>query len=368
VSRAPAVVALAAALVAGCANRDADPGGRGASSPSRAERPLTSPRAKESHVFEVKTTDDLPRLRVEYMRLWSRGTPGELAVKIDPSAALQATGWALEPEHAGDGDALIDVVITGAGGVLPLPDRIFAHSLRLEDVVLTGGRSGPSEIRVATGFTMRRSMLIDGRLTDPHWQGGFIEVFADGGNRTAATVTIEDCWFVRNFQSERPARMIDFTQRGEDAGYFDKVRVVRSAFLGNAFAADLSVQYARTVSVEDSLFFRNWPGPGSEIACSHCEAVVVTGSTFAVEKAEQVAAVDKTQPVLLKSSRVLARGWKAGAALPAALDPATASQMADRAAFTGDAAVAEAITRAAAQPLRVPTAEAWTRLRAAFGG
>lgn len=360
----PALV-LGVLAATACAGGDGDPE-RSAAPPGRPPAPTSG---KESHVFEVKSSDDLPRLRIEYMRLWSRGTAGELRVTIAPGAGpLVGTGWSLEPEHPGEGDALIDVIITGAGGVLPLPDRVFAHSLTMEGVVFTGGRSGPSEIWIASGLTLRRSMLVDARLTDPVFQGGLIEVFADGGRRTGASVTIEDCWFVRNFQAERPARMLDLNQRGEDAGYFDKVRVARSAFLGNAFAADLAIQYASSVSVEDSLFFRSWTGPGSELFCSHCEAVVVTGSTFAVEKAEQVAALEKTQPVLLQGSRLFARGAGAGAALPPALDPQTAGQMAERAGFPGEAAATEAITSAVAQPLRVPPAEAFARLRAAAGG
>jgi hypothetical protein len=300
------------------------------------------------------------------MRLWSKGAAADLVVQVAPDAGLTPTGWALEPEHPGEGEALIDVLIKGGGGVLPLPDRVFAHSLRMQDVILTGGRSGPSEIRVSTAFAMRRTMLVDARLTDPMWQGGLVEVFADGGRKTGATVTIEDCWFVRNYQSERPARMLSLTQRGADAGYFDKVAVARSAFLGNAFGADLAIEYARAVTIDGSLFFRPWSGDGAEIACSHCEGVVVSGSTFALERADQLAALDRTQPVLLRSSRVYARGWKPGAVLPPALDRSTA--VADRAAFAGEAAATEAIAAATAQPLRLPAADAFAQLARAFGG
>lgn len=358
------VVALAAAIAAGgCASGDSDPRRQPPVSSSAGERA-----GKESHVFEVKSSADLPRLRIEYMRLWSTGSPGQLVVQIAPDAGLTPTGWALEPERPGEGDALIDVVIKGGGGVLPLPDRVFAHSLRLEDVILTGGRSGPSEIRVSTAFAMQRVMLVDARLTDPNWQGGFIEVFADGGKRTGTSVAIEDCWFVRNYQADRAAKMLSLTQRGEDAGYFDKVRVVRSAFLGNAFAADLAIEYARGVTIDGSLFFRNWTNEGTELACSHCEAVVVSGSVFALERADQVAALERTQPVLLKGSRVLARGWKKGAALPAGLDPSAADMMADRAGFAGEAAALEAITAATSQPLRVPGPDAFAKLAGAFAG
>lgn len=352
---------LAIAALAACANGDAEP------RPS-ATKPDPAHRAtEESHVFEVKSSDDLGRLSTQYMAMWSSGFTGRLEVKVAPGAELQATGWGLEPEHPGTGEPRIDVVITGNGGVLPMPGRIFAHSLELDDVVLTGPRGGAAELRVTTGFTMRRSMLVDARLTDPNWTGGFIEVYADGGPRVGASVLIEDCWFVRNFQTDKPAKMLWLTQRGEDAGFFDKVQVARSAFLGNAFAADLAVQYARGVSIEGSLFFRNWSGPGSEISCSNCEAVVVSGSTFAVDSADQVAAVERTQPVLLKGSRVLVRGWKRGAAPPAALDSSAADLIADSAGFAGTAAASEAITAAAGQ-LRVPGRDAFAKLARAFGG
>ena len=86
-SRRPALVLAAALAAAACAGGDGDP----ERSAAPAGRPPATTSAKESHVFEIKSSADLPRLRIEYMRLWSRGTPGELAVKIDPSAALQAT-------------------------------------------------------------------------------------------------------------------------------------------------------------------------------------------------------------------------------------------------------------------------------------
>jgi hypothetical protein len=353
-------IAALAVAIAGCASSDSDPG------PVSSGHGAGQGAGKESHVFEVKSSADLPQLRIEYMRMWATGSPADLVVTIAPGADLQPTGWALEPEHPGEGKALIDVVIKGGGGVLPLPDRVFARSLRIQDVILTGGRSGPSEMWVSNAFAIRRSMLVDARLTDPRWQGGVVEIFADGGSHSGTDVSIEDCWFVRNYQSERPARMLSFTQRGQDAGYFSKVKVARSAFLGNAFGADLAVEYARAVSIEGSLFFRPWTGDGTEISCSHCEGVVVTGSTFALERADQAAAVEQTQPVLFQGSRVYARGWKAGAAPPAALDRST--EVADRAAFAGEAAAAEAITRATTQPLQLPAPDAFAALARAFGG
>jgi hypothetical protein len=353
-----------AAIAAGCANGDGDPARKASSGPGD----VSSGAGKENHVFEVKSSADLQQLPIEYMRLWSKGSPGQLDVTIAPGTVLQPTGWTLEPEHPGQGEARIDVVIHGAGAVLPAPDRVFAHSLTLEDVVMTGARSGPSELRVSSAFTMRRTALIDVRLTDPNWQGGLLEIFADGGHHIGTGVTIEDCWFVRNFQTDKPAKLLLLTQRGEDAGYFDKVRVIRSAFLGNAFGADLGVEYAKAVTIDDSLFFRNWTGDGSELTCSHCEAVVVNGSVFALERAEQVAARERTQPVLLKGSRVLARDWKPGARLPPALDPATADQMAARDGFAGEAAALEAIGAATAQPLRLPAPDAFAKLARAFSG
>ncbi len=357
-----AIAALAAAIT-GCASSDGDPG---RAPPVSSRDGAGDGAGKESHVFEVKSSTDLAQLRIEYMRLWSKGAPADLVVQVAPDAALAPTGWALEPEHPGEGDAQVDVLIKGGGVVLPLPERVFARSFRIQDAILTGGRSGPSEIRVTTAFAMRRTMLVDARLTDPRWQGGFVEVFADGGRHTGTEVSIEDCWFVRNYQSERPARMLSLTQRGEDAGYFSKVKVARSAFLGNAFDVDLAVEYARGVSIEGSLFFRPWTGPGSEIACSHCEGVIVTGSTFAVERADQVASVDRTQPVLLGGSRVYARSWKPGGDIPPALDRST--ELADRAAFAGEAAASEAIAAATTQPLRLPGPDAFAKLARAFGG
>jgi len=360
----PAALAAAGVIASACATRDSGHGDR-RPPPAAVRETDPAPRApKESRVFDVKSSNDLLSLNSEYARLWESGFDGTLEVNVG-AGPFTPIGWDLRPSTP-SGQARIDVVIRGGGAVFPFPGHVQARSLRLENLVLTGTRSGPTEIRVSTDFTMKRSMLVDGRFADPNFAGGYLEVFADGGKKVAAQATIEDCWFVRNFQTKAPMQMVSLLQRGEDAGYFERVRVRHSAFLGNAFAADLAVDFATSVAIEDSLFYRNWP-TGSELRLTSCGAVTVERSTFAVEKIDQVAAVDASPPVLVRGSRILVRDWKAGGKPPPALS-VSAGQIADRAAVgSADGVVAEVITALTTQPFKMPSPEVWQRVEAAFG-
>jgi hypothetical protein len=366
--RAIAIVVFAWAA-AGCSNRDRDPDRdpppakvTAPAAPS-ANSEAAPPAAKESRVFDVKSSNDLLALNSEYMRLWQSGFEGTLEVAVGPGP-FTPIGWSLAPDNP-DGRASIDIVVKGSGTALPLPGRIRARSVRFENVVFTGTKAGPTEIRVSTDFTMRESMLVDARFSDPNFAGGYLEVFADGGKKTAASVTLEDCWFVRNFQANAPMQMIRLSSRGPSGGHFDQVQVSGSVFLGNAFAVDLSIDTARSVSVEKSLFYRTW-ATGAELACKSCGDVVVRGSTFVVENLEQIATVEGTPPVLLQDSRVLVKGWKAGMTPPAALS-VTQPQLADRKSFEPrEAAVAQVITAVTTAPVRVPGADMRAQLDAAL--
>ena len=162
---------------------------------------------------------------------------------------------------------------------------------------------------------MKHCALIDGRATAPHYFDGLLAIFADGGRGSATKVDIEDSWFVRNYQADdkSSAQLLRLTQRGDDAGAFDPVRVVRSAFLGNAFGTDLEVQFGRAVTIEDSLFFRNWGGAGAELGCSDCRAVEVKGSRFVLETIDQLATVEHGPAIQLgEGTRVMVRDWKEG--------------------------------------------------------
>ena len=354
-----AVFVLVAGLATSCAKGDRDANAGRKPPASGGDQPAPSA-PKESRVFDLKTSDDLLALNSEYQRLWDSGFDGKLEVAVGPGPIV-AGGWSLEPGTPG-GTARIDVVIRGSGGVLPLPGRVRARSLRLENLAITGARSGPTEIHVATDFTMKRVMVVDARFSDPNFAGGYLEVFADGGKKNGTKVSIEESWFVRNYQADSPMQMISLLQRGEDAGHFDAVRVSRSAFLNNAFAVDLAIAYAGAVSVEDSLFYRTWP-TGAEIRCTSCGAAELKRTTFVVEKVDQVAAVDATPAVQVTDSRVLIRDWKGGKP-PAALVGAP-GQFVERTA-DGDGAVNEAIATLTAQPIKVPSPELFQRLQSAF--
>ena len=156
-------------------------------------------------------------------------------------------------------------------------------------------------------------MVVEGRVNDPNLQGGYLEVFADGGAGVGARVTIEGSWFVRNHQSESPMALLGLLQRGPDAGFFESVSVSRSAFLANAFEADLSIDDARAVSVDGSLFYRSWPA-GTELRCRRCGAAEVKRSVLVLEKADQVARVEGGAAVVLTDATVQTRVASGGAA------------------------------------------------------
>ena len=352
-------ICFAAAAIAGCATRDSDHGSRNPPHPPAAEK-HRAPAPKETRVFDIKSSDDLLALDSQYSALWESGFEGTVEVNIGPGP-LAPSGWSLHPGTA-KGEPRIDLVLRGSGGVFPLPGRIRARSVRIENVILTGTRSAPAEIRVSTEFAMKRVMLVDGRFADPNFEGGWIEVFADGGKRSAARAAIEDSWFVRNYQLKAPMRLVSFLSRGEDGGAFERVRVAHSAFLGNAFAVDLGVDFATSVGIEDSFFYRNWP-TGSELRCASCGAVTVERSAFAVERLDEVASVEATPPVLVRGSRILLRDGKASAKSPAL--SVAAAQIEERGA-SADAAVAEIITGLTAQPLKMPSSDVWERLEAVF--
>lgn len=355
----------------GCGKHDAHPSeasSPGTGRPTTGKGPAQDAAHKETRVFKVKDADDLLAVSSAYERMWNEGFDGTLEIDVGP-APIADSGFGLAPSSNKDRRPTIDVVIRGAGAAFSLSNQIRARSLRLENLALSYTGGIPLEIWVSTAFTMKHCALIDGRATAPQYHDGLIDVFADGGAGSATRVDIEDSWFVRNYQADdkSSAQLLRFTQRGDDAGDFDPVRVVRSAFLGNAFGTDLEVHFGRAVTIEDSLFFRNW-GAGAELGCSDCRAVEVKGSRFVLEAIDQLATVEHGPAIqLAEGTRVMVRDWKAGAKVPAAVT-APAGVVVDRAAFgsAGDAAVTGLIQKLTQAPLTVPGPEAWSQLEAAF--
>jgi len=321
---------------------------------------------KERLVFEVKSSDDLLKLDDEYMKLWRTGFDGTLEVQVNPGS-YRPVGWALEPGGPG-GDATIDVVIRGNGAVIQLPGRIRARSLRLEDVVIAGGRVHGSEIHVSRDFTMLRSAMIEVSIDHHAAVGGYLEIFAEGGRKVRTNVTIEDCWFVGGWRHHERTVMwlVHLLQGcGSDAGSFDRVLVRRSIFLRNLVAASLRVAFARSVEVEDVRVHRPYP-IGVDLTCHNCRNVSVRNSTFVVDALDRIATVEATPPVVVKDSRILVKDAKS-ARVPAALR-VKRLQLADLETFkAGDAVMAEAFATIRTEPLLMPGPDLRARVEAAFG-
>jgi hypothetical protein len=322
-------------------------------------------RAKARRAMEIKSAEDLLKLRTDYQEMWDAGFDGTLEVTIR-AGTYPAVGWALSPNPSSKrkGDApTIDVILRGPA-TIPAPGKVKARSLVIEELVLTGARSAPIELEVGKSFAMRRAALIDGRFGDPMYQGTFFEIRARGtkGSKAPVTVAIDDSWFVRNFQEAKPMAMVGLTSATEFPGYFEEVSIRRSAFLGNAFMSELAVDFARKVKIEDSIFYKTWPG-GTVLRFTSTADVTVKRCAFAVEEIGQVATVEETPPIAFEDSRIYARGWAPGQSPPPALriDP---PKIIDRKAFEPqEKPVAEA---AKLPSTAVPPPELFKRIHAAF--
>jgi len=353
------MIYAAAALVAACSSHDREPTTARVGSDS-----APAPR-KENRVIDVKTQDDLYALRSRYMTMCSSGFDGSLEIRFGPGP-FAPVSWSLEPETP-TGTCKVDLVLRGGGLVLPFPGRIQARSVRLEDAIFTGASGAAATFLVEKDFTMTRTSWVDLRLAADHWPGSIIEIRAEGGKAKPTNVTIEDCWFVRNFQSDDyTSGLLGLVASGPSSGYFDQVAVRRSAFLGNAFMYDLNLSYSRVVTIEDSLFYRTWH-TGNEVRCAHCGDVTIKRSRMIVEKIDQVASVEDGTPIGLSDSKVMVRDWKGGAT-PSSIS-ANAGQIVDRKPFeANEGVVSGAISQLTTQPLRAPAQDLWSKLAAAVGG
>lgn len=363
------VLAVSICLVLACvADKDGDRSARSTRDEAMPVQP-TAPagqKAKETRKVEVKSSEDLLSLRTEYMKMWDVGFDGTLEVTIAPGE-YHPVGWGLEPSmdswRAQRGEPLVDVVLRGAPTKLIIPGRIRARSVTLEDLILTR-QYATHEIEVRDAFTMKRCLVIDYRGI-PHHGGPQLEVRARGkkGRKLPVVVTIEDSWFVRNWQAETPMTLLGFTSAPDAPGYFDTLTIQRSAFLANLYsAAEIDIDFARSVVIDDSLFYRTWPD-GKMLRFTSTAEILVRNSVIVAEKIEHVAETKSSPAIEFQGSRLYLKDWKPGAKPPdeLAIDPGA---IFDRKVFEPS----EKIVNDAAGMTgdKMPPADLRTKLEAAF--
>ena len=90
--RLPCAILLSCWAAMACGSRDGEPAGAAKSgNGSGSDRTMT---AKETLVFQVKSSDDLVNLRAEYMNLWESGFDGVFEVSF-AAVPYTAAGWDL---------------------------------------------------------------------------------------------------------------------------------------------------------------------------------------------------------------------------------------------------------------------------------
>jgi len=248
--------------------------------------------AKETHVIEVKTSDDLVALRGEYMRLWDEGFDGVLEIHFAPGD-YQPAGWSLEPAPDSprrDARPTIDVVMRGPAAPPP-PEAIRARSVRIEELVLTR-QNLPWRIVVSEAFTMVRAVLADCRGREIDDGVPFLAILGSGeaGAETpqAVKARIQKSWFLRNQQAVEASAMIGFGSMEQEPAYWDSILIDDSAFLGDSFATELEFEFARAVRISNSVFYKTWPD-GVLIQSTSSGEITLEGSTVVVEDAAHVA-------------------------------------------------------------------------------
>ncbi len=333
--RLGAAMLLSAAMACG-SHHDSEP-----AAATTAARPGERPPAKETRVFEVKSSADLVNLRAEYMNLWESGFDGQFEVRF-AVAPYTAAGWDLAPapdSKKKSAPPTIDVVLRGDSSAPPPPARVVARSLELDGLVLKL-QYGTSELAVRDRLTMKGCLVVEGRgLEFSQKLFSVLGVGDHGSTKTRpVSVAISDSWFVRNFQGPQAAPMLHFGSVEGAPTYFDSIAIERSAFLGNAFASELDVHFAREMKISDSLFYKTWPD-GVLIASTSSGEILVDRSVIIVEDTAHIARHGAESPAirLAASTRVYA---KSGAKPPEGI-------AAEPGQFKGRASIADAEDRIA---------------------
>jgi hypothetical protein len=336
-------ILLSAWTAVACGSREGEPAAGTAKPAGERDRTTT---AKETRVFEVKSSADLVNLRAEYMGLWESGFDGLFEVRF-ASVPYTAAGWDLAPPS--DGKRLtaaptIDVVLRGDSSAPPPPSRVVARSLRAEGLILKV-EHGTTELVVRDQLELERCLVVDGRGMEFGMQLIAILGIGDhGSNKTRpVTVRITDAWFVRNFQNVQAAPMLRFGSVDTAPTYFESIEIARSSFLGNAFATELELQFAKQVKISGSLFYKTWPS-GVLVSSTSSGEVVIEDSMIFVEDPGHIARHGEESPPikLAPSTRVYSKVGAGGARPPAGLT-AEPGQFRDRASVAaGEDVIAEA--------------------------
>lgn len=326
-----------------CGSRDGEPA-ETARPASERDRMTT---AKETRVFEVKSSADLLNLRSEYMGLWESGYDGLFEVRF-AAVPYTAAGWDLAP--ASDSKRLtaaptIDVVLRGDSSQVPPPSRVVARSLRLEALILKIEYTSV-ELAVHDSLAMSSCLVVDGRGLEHGMV--MLSMLGSGDHGSEKTrpvrVAIERSWFVRNFQGRHPGPMVAFGSVESAPTYFESISIADSAFLGNAFTTELDVRFAKEMTISRSLFYKTWPD-GVLVKSTSSGDIVLEDSVVFVEDPAHIARHGEESPpiVLAPSTRVYPKVG-AGAARPPIGLTAEPGQFRDRAAVaSGEDVIAEAV-------------------------
>ena len=339
-SRAGALLVVAACAAVGCGSRDSE---RSAGSPAGGSEQTND---KETRVFQVKSSEDLVVLRSEYMRLWESGWDGLLEVEFGPGP-YTAAGWDLGPAPDSGrktAAASIDLVLRGASVAPPPPANVAARSVRIEGLIFKI-EYGSVELAVRDSLAMRGCLVVDGRGMEHGRMLVSIVGVGDHGSEKArpVRVTVEESWFVRNFQGRHPGPMIVFGSAATAPTYFESIAITDSAFLGNAFTTELEVQFAKQMTISRSLFYKTWPD-GVLLSSTSSGDIVLEDSIIFVEDPAHIARHgDESPPIKLAPSTRVYPKVGAGAARPPAGLTAEPGQFRDRASVAaGEDIIAEA--------------------------
>lgn len=276
-------------------------------------------------MYEVNSSADLLELRSHYMQLWESGFDGTLEIRV-AEGDYPIQQWSLEPAsdstRKGTTDT-IDVVLYGGGVRLPPPSVIRARTLRIEDVVLQLPYE-TTRLIVGESVVLSRSLIVDSRSTTPGL--GIAQLAISGRGDTGSTkahpvrATIEDTWFVGNMQSGDAASLLGFGSVETAPTYWDTIAIDGCAFLADAFAREIELEYARRVTITDSVFYKSW-ADGVLIASTSSGDIDLRDSVVVVEDLSHIARRDADSPPieLGEGTRVYVTNVPADAAPDSAL-------------------------------------------------
>lgn len=227
-------------------------------------------------------------------------------------------------------------------------------------------QSGASTVLEATqSVAISRCAFVNGRLINDRLGTPYLEIRSHGTGRkpTPVAATIEDTWFVRNFQAgTSDSQLVAFTTNQHAQAYFDDLTIRRCAFLGNAFMTEIAIAYAKQATIDHSLFYKTWPA-GVLVSSTTSQDVVVKDSVIVVDDLARLGAVDHSPPIQLEGTKVYATSYKPGTAVPpgVVVDPKALS---DRAALTPERL--KVVDEAVAMPVGMPSDEVRAKVEQAL--